>query len=121
MAKREQQQETPAPTTQQARAAADIPTAEQPSAQREPEQQPAVEVKAKKVRSTVTYEAEGMEDVADHLATLATEREERAAGSRYAHDRERSKAQAEGLREAERIVRHTTITGQLDSSGQPIP
>lgn len=119
MAKREQQQETPAPTTQQARAAADIPTAEQPSAQREPEQ-PAAEVK-KKVRSTVTYEAEGMEDVADHLAALATEREERAAGSRYAHDRERSKAQAEGLREAERIVRHTTITGQLDSSGQPIP
>lgn len=106
MAKREQQQ--------------DIPTAEQPSAQREPEQ-PAAEVKAKKVRSTVTYEAEGMEDVADHLAALATEREERAAGSRYAHDRERSKAQAEGLREAERIVRHTTITGQLDSSGQPIP
>jgi len=67
--------------------------------------------KVGRMRVTERFEAESLGDVAEHLGERASYYEDRSKGSKFARDRERSAAIAEGLREAERIVSRTTITG----------
>lgn len=64
----------------------------------------------RKLRSTVTYEADSLADVAEHLGEEAATYEARSSASKYARDREREKYIAEGIRHAQKIVKATTLT-----------
>lgn len=57
------------------------------------------------------YQAETLADLADALEARAVETEAHAEAHATQREQRKFKAQADGLRQAARIVRNTTLTG----------